>query len=85
MYQKEQYYPQNYRETPEEITIVDYYVVETLKSVISERLVVDTTRGAYQGTLVDVKPDHIVLSDRQNDHVTFIRIQQIVSIMVISK
>ena len=64
--------------------LVEPYVVQTLQTVIGKRLIVDTVRGTIQGTLVDVKPDHIVLKEREDDKPTFIRIQQIVFVMPIS-
>ena len=67
------------------VTLVDPYVVQTLQTVIGERILVDTLRGAIQGTLVDVKPDHIVLKEREDDQPVFVRIQQIVFIMPISE
>lgn len=66
------------------VALVDPYVVETLQTVIGSRILVDTLRGAIQGTLVDVKPDHIVLKEREGDQPVFVRIQQIVFIMPIS-
>lgn len=69
----------------QELSLVDPYVVQTLQTVIGTRIIVDTVRGVLQGTLVDVKPDHIVLKDRDADQPTFVRIQQIVFIMPISK
>lgn len=67
------------------VTLVDPYVVQTLQTVIGNRILVDTLRGAIQGTLVDVKPDHIVLKEREDDQPVFVRIQQIVFIMPISE
>lgn len=40
---------------------VEPYFVQTLQSAIGKRLVVETTRGAIAGTLVDCKPDHAIL------------------------
>ncbi len=67
------------------VTLVDPYVVQTLQTVIGNRILVDTLRGAIQGTLVDVKPDHIVLKEREDDQPVFVRIQQIVFVMPISE
>ncbi|WP_235885372.1 YuzF family protein [Paenibacillus cymbidii] len=43
------------------IVAVDPYLVQTLQTVAGRRLVVETTRGAVSGTLVDCKPDHAIL------------------------
>lgn len=66
-------------------SFIDPYVVQTLQSIIGTRIIVDTVRGTVQGTLVDVKPDHIVLKEFENDQPVFVRIQQIVFIMPIGK
>ncbi|MDG4656955.1 YuzF family protein [Ectobacillus antri] len=63
----------------EVVSSVDPYVVQTLQSVVGKRLVVDTVRGAVRGTLKDVKPDHIVIEEKNTPF--FVRIQQIVWIM----
>ncbi|UOY94434.1 YuzF family protein [Ectobacillus sp. JY-23] len=63
----------------EVVSSVDPYVVQTLQSVVGKRLVVDTVRGAVRGVLKDVKPDHIVIEEKNAPF--FVRIQQIVWIM----
>ncbi len=71
------------RNNVEMISIIYPYVVNTLKSVKGKRLVVDTVRDSTTGYLIDVKPDHIVVRDQQDDPTNLILISQIVSIMVI--
>ena len=67
------------------LSLVDPYVVQALQKVIGKRIIVDTVRGVVQGKLIDVKPDHIVLKELDDDEPTFVRIQQIVFIMPIPK
>lgn len=62
-------------------TLVDPYVVETLRSIIGRSVVIETVRGNLQGKLADVKPDHIVVKAHDNDTVFYVRIQQIVHVM----
>lgn len=62
-------------------TVIDPYVVETLKTIIGSSVVIETVRGNLQGILVDVKPDHIVVRPQGNGTTFFVRIQQIVYIM----
>ncbi|QZY54958.1 DUF2642 domain-containing protein [Crassaminicella profunda] len=75
--------PNNLYRPYQTISLIEPYVVETLKSIIGRRVIVDTIRGVIQGYLVDVKPDHIVIKDRKDDEPTFVRMQQIVFIMPI--
>ncbi|MTI67362.1 MAG: DUF2642 domain-containing protein [Firmicutes bacterium] len=65
------------------ILLVEPYVLQTLKSIIGKRVIIDTIRGTVQGTLVDVKPDHVVIKEFEDDQPTFVRIQQIVFVMPI--
>ncbi|WP_425484315.1 YuzF family protein [Halobacillus locisalis] len=62
-------------------TLVDPFVVQTLKSVVGKMLIVETTKDTIRGQLQDVQPDHIVLT--AGDSTFFVRIQQIVTIMPI--
>ena len=62
-------------------TVIDPFVVETLKTLIGRSVVIETVRGNLQGILVDVKPDHIVVRPQGNGTTFFVRIQQIVYIM----
>jgi hypothetical protein len=63
------------------LSLVEPYLVQSLQKLIGKRLIVDTVRGVVQGNLVDVKTDHIVLKELDDDLPTFVRIQQIVYIM----
>ncbi|OAB30336.1 hypothetical protein PMSD_20780 [Paenibacillus macquariensis subsp. defensor] len=58
---------------------VDPYVVEALKCVLGKPVVLETTRGALNGCVVEVKPDHVVLETRGRKF--FVRICEIVWIM----
>ncbi|MCD8501202.1 MAG: YuzF family protein [Bacillaceae bacterium] len=62
-------------------TLIDPFVIETLQTVIGKQLVVETTRDSVRGVLKEVKPDHIVLLAANTPF--FVRIQQIVTIMLI--
>lgn len=73
--------PNNFPYPIQMTSLVDPYVVETLKSIIGKRIIVDTVRGVVQGNLIDVKPDHIVVKELAEDEPAFVRIQQIVFVM----
>lgn len=62
-------------------TVIDPFVIETLKTVMNRSVVIETVRGNLQGILVDVKPDHIVVKPHGNGTTFFVRIQQIVYVM----
>jgi hypothetical protein len=62
-------------------TLVDPYVVEVLRTIIGQSVVIETVRGNLQGIISDVKPDHVVVKSYDNGTVFFVRIQQIVHIM----
>ncbi|WP_100372958.1 YuzF family protein [Bacillus sp. FJAT-45037] len=70
---------QNDYQVPQMTSPVDPYVVQTLQSITGNSVVIETTRGNVQGTITDVKPDHVVIES--NDSSFFVRIQQIVWIM----
>jgi hypothetical protein len=55
---------------------VDPYVVEALKSCIGRCVVIKTTDGQIDGTVVDVKPDHVVLQCCKD--IYYVRISKIV-------
>jgi hypothetical protein len=62
-------------------TLVEPYVVETLRTIIGRSVVIETVRGNLQGILSDVKPDHVVVKSYDNDTVFYVRLQQIVHVM----
>ncbi len=62
-------------------TLVDPYVVETLRMIIGRSVVIETVRGNLQGIIADVKPDHVVVSSYDSDTLFYVRIQQIVHVM----
>lgn len=43
------------------VSSVDPYVVEALCRLIGRFVLFETTRGAIEGTIIDVKPDHVLL------------------------
>jgi hypothetical protein len=67
----------NNNNTYEKTFLFDPFVFETLKSIIGSKLYVETVTSGLEGTLADVKQDHIILEDA-NKVPHFIRIQQIV-------
>ena len=69
------------RESMRYTTLVDPYVVEVLRTIIGQSVVIETVRGNLQGILSDVKPDHVVVKSYDNGTVFFVRIQQIVHVM----
>jgi hypothetical protein len=70
----------NYQ-VPEMITPVEPSWLKRLVSLTGMEAVVETTRNSLYGRLLEVEHDHIVL---QVGHgVTFIRCQQIISVMPI--
>ncbi|WP_459502250.1 YuzF family protein [Bacillus sp. C1] len=70
------YFRDGYEISGEVVALVDPYVVQTLQSIVGRRVVVETIRGSVSGTLRSVKPDHIVLEEKEVP--TFVRLQQIV-------
>lgn len=67
------------------ITPIDPYVVETLRSIIGQPVLIETVRGTLQGILEDVKPDHIIVKAYDNNTMFYVRIQQIVYVMPIRR
>ncbi|QKS46587.1 DUF2642 domain-containing protein [Paenibacillus cellulosilyticus] len=43
------------------VSSIDPYVVEALQRLIGRCVLLETTRGAIEGTIIDVKPDHVLL------------------------
>ncbi|WP_239617313.1 DUF2642 domain-containing protein [Cohnella mopanensis] len=43
------------------VSQVDPYVVAALCRLVGRCVLFETTRGAIEGTIVDVKPDHVLL------------------------
>ncbi|WP_088105295.1 YuzF family protein [Halalkalibacter urbisdiaboli] len=58
---------------------VEPYLVQTMKTMIGTKMVIETSRGSVRGTLTDVKPDHVVLQASKTSF--FIRLQEIVWVM----
>lgn len=68
---------------PIQVSYIDAHVVSVLKSILGQRIVVETVRGSLSGKLMDVQPDHIVLGEKYESSSFFIRIAEIVYIMPI--
>lgn len=62
-------------------TLIEPYLVETLRMIVGRSVVIETVRGNIQGILADVKPDHVVVKTYDNDTVFYVRLQQIVHVM----
>lgn len=58
------------------ISLVDPYVVEALTRLVGRCVLFETTRGAIEGTIIDVKPDHVLLQLHQRQ--ACVRIAEIV-------
>ncbi|GGD58527.1 DUF2642 domain-containing protein [Paenibacillus nasutitermitis] len=61
------------------ISSVDPFVVEALCRLVGCCVVLETTRGCIEGTILDVKPDHVLL--QLNHRQVCVRIAEIVWIM----
>jgi Protein of unknown function (DUF2642) len=64
---------------PMQVVVVEPYVYAALRSLIGNRVVIDTSRGPVNGTVIDAKPDHVVVKD--HDSTFFVRICEIIWIM----
>lgn len=64
---------------PMQVTVVEPYVYAAVRSLIGKRVVMDTTRGPVNGIVMDAKPDHVVIQER--DSTFFVRICEVVWIM----
>lgn len=62
-------------------TLIDPFVIDALRKIIGQSVVIETVRGNLQGRLADVKPDHIVVKTYDSDTEFYVRLQQIVYIM----
>jgi len=43
------------------VSAIDPYVVEALMRLTGRCVLLETTRGAIEGSIIDVKPDHVLL------------------------
>ncbi|MFC4305705.1 DUF2642 domain-containing protein [Cohnella boryungensis] len=59
------------------VSSIDPYVVEALCRLIGRCVCFETTRGAIEGTILDVKPDHVLLALTHNRQAC-VRIAEIV-------
>jgi len=58
------------------VSVVDPYVVEALIRLAGRYVCFETTRGRIEGTILDVKPDHVLL--QLHAHQACVRIAEIV-------
>lgn len=59
------------------VSSIDPYVVEALRRLMGRCVCFETTRGGIEGTIVDVKPDHVLLQLSHNRQAC-VRIAEIV-------
>ncbi|MCT2535179.1 YuzF family protein [Aquibacillus koreensis] len=61
------------------VMVVEPYVYQAATSLVGKYAVIETTRGSISGEVIDAKPDHIAL--KQRDSIFFVRLCEIVWIM----
>lgn len=64
---------------PMQVVVIEPYVYAAVRSLIGKRAVLDTVRGSVSGMVVDAKPDHVVIQER--DSTFFVRLSEVVWIM----
>lgn len=64
---------------PMQVVVVEPYLYAAVRSLIGKRVVIDTSRGPVNGTVVDAMPDHVVI--QEHDSTFFVRICEIIWIM----
>ncbi|MFD1176464.1 DUF2642 domain-containing protein [Paenibacillus puldeungensis] len=64
---------------PVQVVVIEPYVYAAVRSLIGKRAVLDTVRGSVSGMVVDAKPDHVVIQER--DSTFFVRLCEVVWIM----
>jgi hypothetical protein len=64
---------------PIQVVVIEPYVYAAVRSLIGKRAVLDTVRGSVSGIVVDAKPDHVVIQER--DSTFFVRLCEVVWIM----
>lgn len=72
----------NYQGAPKEpmqVVFVEPYLYATLHNLIGKRVVIDTSRGPVNGTIMDAKPDHVVVQEYNSTF--YVRICEIVWFM----
>jgi len=69
--------PSHYIPQVQSVSSIDPYVYEALCRLIGRCVHLETTRGAIEGTILDVKPDHVLLALTHNRQAC-VRIAEIV-------
>ncbi len=64
---------------PKQVVVVEPFVYATVITLKGKRAVIETSRGNLSGTVIDVKPDHLVLQER--DSTFFLRLCEVIWIM----
>lgn len=64
---------------PKQVIVIEPFVLATVSSLVGKRAVIETTRGNVSGMVMDAKPDHVVLQER--DSTFFVRLCEVVWIM----
>lgn len=64
---------------PEQVVVVEPFVFSAACSLVGKPVVLETKRGRVTGIVMDAKPDHLVLQER--DSTFFVRLCEVVWIM----
>ncbi|WP_240479760.1 DUF2642 domain-containing protein [Paenibacillus wynnii] len=72
-------HPMPNMQQPIQVVVIEPYVYAAVRSLIGKRAVLDTVRGSVSGMVVDAKPDHVVIKER--DSTFFVRLCEVVWIM----
>lgn len=62
-----------------QVVVVEPFVYGTVSTLVGKRAVIETSRGNLSGTVIDVKPDHLVLQERESTF--FVRLMEVIWIM----
>lgn len=64
---------------PEQVVVVEPFVYSATCTLVGKPVVLETSRGRLTGLVMDVKPDHLVIQER--DSTFFVRLCEVVWIM----
>ena len=64
---------------PMHVVVMEPHVFKAASSLVEKYVVIETTRGSISGVLIEAKPDHVVV--KQRDSLFFIRLCEIIWIM----
>ncbi|WP_456277270.1 DUF2642 domain-containing protein [Bacillus sp. AK128] len=63
----------------EQVIVVEPYVYSAVSTLVGRAVVMETSRGRVSGMIMDVKPDHVLLQERESTF--FVRLCEIVWLM----